>query len=67
MKPPKEKDNPWHDVNLKDPEHMQLFLCIQDVSLRLAALCAWVKVFKWLMPLIFAMILALLGLEVSNK
>ena len=62
-----EGDNPWQNVNLKDPEHMQLYLCIQDVSLRLAALCAWVKVFKWLMPLIFAMILALLGLEVSNR
>jgi len=63
---PNEKTNPWQNITLQDPEHMQLFLCIQDVSLRLAALCAWVKVFKWLMPLIFAMILALLGLEVSK-
>jgi len=63
----KEKTNPWQSVTLQDPEHMQLFLCIQDVSCRLAAICAWVKVFKWLMPLMFLLIAALLGLEVSNK
>ena len=59
--------NPWENANLKDPEHMQLFLCIQDVSLRLTSICAWVKVFKWLMPLMFILIAALLGLEVSNR
>jgi len=61
-----EKQNPWHSVTLKDPEHVQLFLCIHDVSLRMNSICAWVKVFKWLLPLMFLLIAALLGLEVSN-
>jgi len=62
-----EGDNPWHSVNLKDPEHMQLFLCILDLSRRLDLLCAWQKVFRWLLPLLFVLLAALLGLEVSNR
>lgn len=59
------KHNPLDDLDLTDPEHQAIFKAFRCIDSKLSNIGAWITVFKWLIPLTFLMIAALLGLQLK--